>query len=396
MANFGNWGGVPRYLSAEEAAARLGVSRRTLYVYVSRRLVRSKADGSSHKKAYLETDIQRLMQRKRAGRRPSIAARAALDWGMPVLDSAITLIDRSHIWYRGRNATDVARTASVENVARLLWDCGEFDPFAAAAAVLTRAPRRRRNASAMGRCLEALAGACESPSAAVAEPAGLWTEAAQLLRLLYAAAAGRPVTADPLDRVIALGMGRPRATDVLRRALILCADHELSTSAFSVRCAASTEGPLAAALLAGLAAFQGPAQGGAPEEVEKLIEECVTAGDARKAVAARLERGSPLPGFGHKLHPLGDARAVCMLENLRLTAEASAVADAIHDAVGLQPNVAFALAALRRSLRLPRGSALILYTCGRAIGWAAHAIEQRLSGELIRPRALYTGPVPGR
>lgn len=394
MGNFGNWGGVPRYISAKEAAAKLGVSRRTLYVYVSRRLVRSRPQGKPHCKAYLESDIQRLMTRKRAGRKPSIAARDALDWGFPVLELAVTLIDRSRIWYRGRDVTELARTSSVEDTARVLWQCGDYDPFARRHVVTIR-PKTDSRSDGIARCLDALSqAACRAEPAVADDPRRLWNEAADLLRLVYAAAADVPVSDRPLDRVLAAGLDRTGETKLLRRALILCADHELTTAAFAVRCAASTEASLAAALLTGLAAFFGPAQGGAPEEVEKLIDECEQAGSAEKAVALRLSCGAPFPGFGHKLHPLGDPRAGCMLEDVTVPGGCARLAAAVRDATSLLPNNAFGLVALRRSLKLPRSAGFVIYACSRALGWAAHAIEQRLSGELIRPRAAYTGPAP--
>jgi len=166
----------------------------------------------------------------------------------------------------------------------------------------------------------------------------------------------------------------------------------LSASAFAVRCAASTGAPLAAALLAGVGAFHGAAQGGAPEEVERLVDECIDGPD--RAIAARLRNGDSFPGFGHKLHPLGDSRASALLDCITQTAPTKTLEAAMARDVGLKPNIAFALVALRRSLELPRGAALTIYACGRSLGWVAHALEQASSGELIRPRARYVGPAP--
>jgi len=386
MITFGNWGGLPQYLSAREAAARLGVSRRTLYVYVSRPLVRSV--GEHHNKRYCEADIAQLLSRKKAARKPSVAAHGALDWGLPVLDSAITCIDKGGVFYRGMDVTALAAHATVEEVARVLWDCGDVDPFAAAASLVPG--RAGSDGDAMQRCTEGLACVLARPSQQVSP----LVEAARLIRHFYAAAVGVGASKRRLDRVLAAGFARPKEADVFRRALILCADHELSASAFAVRCAASTGAPLAAALLAGVGAFAGAAQGGAPEEVEKLLDDCLERKSAERAIAVRLRDADSFPGFGHKLHPLGDCRASALLAVIAQTAETKALEAAMAREVGLKPNIAFALVALRRALDLPRGAARTIYACGRSLGWVAHALEQASSGELIRPRARYVGPAP--
>jgi citrate synthase len=74
---------------------------------------------------------------------------------------------------------------------------------------------------------------------------------------------------------------------------------------------------------------------------------------------------------------------------------------AAKDATSLEPTIDVALAVLERAYALPRGSALAIFAIGRSVGWIAHAIEQRQSGQLIRPRARYIGPpaaerTPGR
>lgn len=387
MNTFGNWGGLPRYLSAREAAARLGVSRRTLYVYVSRHLVRS--IGDPHNKLYSEADIAQLVGRKESARRASVAAQRALDWGLPVLDSAITRIDSRHVWYRGVDVVELAARATIEDTARLLWECGDHDPFDAEAPQPFAGTGSERTHSPMRRCTEMLAAATEASTGTSLERA----EAATLTRRFYAAIAGATPSATRLDRVIARGFGRSKEADLFRRAAILSADHELSASAFTVRCAASTGAPLAAALLAGLGAFHGPAQGGGPEEVEKLVDECSVSG-VSATIARRVRDGDSFPGFGHLLHPLGDCRSSALLERVRQSPETSAVQDALRQELGLEPNIAFALVAMRRSLGLPRGAALTVYASGRVLGWCAHAIEQHASGDLIRPRARYVGPMP--
>jgi citrate synthase len=119
------------------------------------------------------------------------------------------------------------------------------------------------------------------------------------------------------------------------------------------------------------------------------------------ALAARLRRGESIDGFGHPLYRDGDPRARFLLDTLRdrypASAEyrfVSAFADAAADATGESPNVDFALAAVTRVLELPAGSPLALFAIGRSVGWIGHAIEQHVTGHLIRPRAKYVGLRP--
>ena len=119
------------YLTAREAAAELNVSRATLYAYVSRGLILSRSMPGRRARLYAAEDVRRLRARKYAD--PEAPEARALDWGAPVLDSRITLIENGRLYYRGRDAVALARTASLEAVASLLWRTDRDDPFAASA-----------------------------------------------------------------------------------------------------------------------------------------------------------------------------------------------------------------------------------------------------------------------
>src|SRR5262245_48860589 len=99
-------------LSAQEAADLLGVSRPTLYAYVSRGLLASQpGPGPSRARRYPRAAIEALRDRRARGRDPELAAHGALHWGAPVLDSALTLIEGGRPYYRGRDAVALARSA---------------------------------------------------------------------------------------------------------------------------------------------------------------------------------------------------------------------------------------------------------------------------------------------
>jgi citrate synthase len=179
------------------------------------------------------------------------------------------------------------------------------------------------------------------------------------------------------------------AADLIRRALVLCADHELNASAFAVRVVASTGAALPACLLAGVAALSGPLHGGMTEQVGALLAEPGMQADPRATLAARLDRGERLPGFGHRLYPDGDPRAAALLTALDPGPWWHGMFAAAEELTGQRPNIDTALVALERTLRLPDGAALAIFAAGRTAGWIAHALEQRQDGRLIRPRASY-------
>src|SRR6185436_7876106 len=115
------------WMSADEAARLLKVSRATLYAYVSRGYVRSQATpGPSRDRLYSRDDVERLRQQTEARRDPDKAAARSLQWGLPVLESSITFIDGTRLYYRGHDAVHLSRSRSVAEVASLIWS-GRFD-----------------------------------------------------------------------------------------------------------------------------------------------------------------------------------------------------------------------------------------------------------------------------
>jgi citrate synthase len=391
-------------MGAAQAAAALGVSRPTLYAYVSRGAIRSQSvPGSPRERAYARDDVERLRRRTDARRDPDLAAAGALHWGLPILESAITLIDGRRLYYRGHDVVALARSRSVEDVARLVW-LGRFDGLAPAGPGGGSRPARRPPAA---RPFVPLAQALLAAAAPRDEAAlDLRPEAAaacgwRILRLLTRAATGSDPGAQPIDQALARAWRVPgRGRDVLRATLILCADHELNVSSFTARAVASAGANPYAVVIAGLSALEGIRHGGASARVEAMLGTLRREPDLRRAIAARLRRGDPIDGFGHPLYPGGDPRAAMLLALLRAHGRSTeldfvtAVADAAAAAVGEGPNLDFALAAVARALRLAPGAPLMLFALGRTIGWIGHAIEQYATGQLIRPRARYIGVVP--
>jgi citrate synthase len=392
------------YLSAREAAEELGVSPATLYSYVSRGLIRSEAVGDEkRRRRYRAEDIERLKARRELRRDPAGAAQQALSWGMPLLESELTLIADGRLYYRGCDALKLAREMSFEQTARLLWT-GEaqetsFSPPSPALQLNAGAITLGGIEAFQAALLHAEAG---DPAAYDLRPKSVVQKGKGILRLFTAVLAGPNGASRPAASALqsAWAPDRPEAAGLINAALVLCADHELNTSAFTVRCAASAGASPYAAVLAGLAALKGVRHGGAARRVQALFQEVERSGQVQGVLSARLQRGEGIPGFGHPLYPQGDPRARLLLEMLAESrpAQALELAQAItaeaQELLGEQPNIDFALVCLQQALGLPEDAALLLFALGRTAGWIAHAIEQYRAGTLIRPRARYTGPPP--
>lgn len=380
-------------LSAAQAAERLGVSRQTLYAYVSRGFLRAHAADDSRQSRYLAAEVERLAQQRATGRKPTDVAKGALNFGTPVLSSAITLIADGKLYYRGQDAVGLAGSTSVEAVAALLWDL-PFDATFAGPLPCQPAPGPAGADSLLARF--AAATTDDATATWQRDPARLAAGAGQLLRLQAACLLGRPPSAVALHLQCADAWGvGPHGAELIRMALILSADHELNASSFTARCVASTGASLRAAVIGGLAALSGPLHGGTTARIETFWDAMDAAPRPEPYIRQALAGGEVIPGFGHTLYPDGDVRATALLAQIlphrpdwRLWIQF------VEPLIGQRPNVDLALVALRRFLDLPGGSAFGLFALGRTVGWIAHALEQRADAQLIRPRAVYVGPTP--
>lgn len=386
----------PIYLSAREAATELGVRPATLYAYVSRGLVRS-IPGPGRQRRYHAEDVRALRDRRDTGE--AIAERPFMPG--PTLETQLTLITDEGPIYRGQPALQLARSSSLEAIATLLWDCTE-DPFASPPP--TAPDLNLPDLRPVERVMMAFAAWPATDRAAYTLSHRLLTaKGAALLRSGIAAlVCGAPGEAPVhLQIADAWGIRRSASIDLLRAALVLSADHEFNTSAFAVRCAASTRAPLHAALIAGLGAFSGPRHGSASERVGGWLDSIRTAADIEPVMQERLVRGESLPGFGNRIYQVKDPRAACLID---LIAEADidhplahllpVVLESADALFGHGPNIDFTFAVIQRILGLPDHAGVSIFCAGRLVGWIAHALEQYQRPDQIRPRAIYTGERP--
>jgi citrate synthase len=399
---------TPHHLTAAQAADRLGVTRSTLYAYASRGQLRSEPiPGRPRERRYFRDDVQRLLDRKDARRDPAAAAARGLHWGGPVLESGITLIHDGRLYYRGRDALALAETATLEEAAIVLWVAEDSDRSRLFDQRCALSPRQLTRLRACAKDPYALIQAALPVAARVdlasydLRPTAVRLTGARIVKLLASIVAPRDAQA-PLHRALqrAWAPGRAEVGDVIRAALVLCADHELNVSAFTARCAASAGASPYDVVSAAMATLRGYKHGGAGERVLALLAASEAPWHARAQVAARLRRGEQVPGFGHPLYPNGDPRAVLLMRLAESTGHEAAGramrnlrkagTELLHDL----PNLDFGLAAITRAFRLPDQAPVLLFALGRTIGWIAHAIEEYASGHLIRPRARYTGPMP--
>lgn len=391
---------MSRYYSAQEASKKLGVSRNTLYAYVSRGLIRSEPVSPGHRSSrYHALDVDRLATRSGVHKAPAQALQSATDWGAPIMESAITLIGDETFYYRGLAVPHLAETWSFEQAVALLWDMPDtalLQPDPALRAIIETAVKDSSAGDPVERFLAVLAVLNHQDAAAFHFTPETTIGAGTLMMDGFLCILTGQWPCGPIAEHLAATWQLDRAAQALiNSALILTADHELNLSSFTARCAASAGCSPYAAVAAATHAFFGRRHGGNTERIRGLLHESDGRGSLYEAIASRIKRGDPVPGFGHRLYNR-DPRAAFLLQ--RLPDQCGYVKQALEASgallAGAYPSVDFALVMMEKELSLPEQAGTHLFYLGRQAGLTAHILEQYSQNRLIRPRALYVGVAP--
>ena len=333
--------------------------------------------------------------------------------------------------YCGYDIADLARQATFDEVAYLLWHGelpkkAELDRVAAELTAARAIPRELVEAfRLMPRATDPMRAlqvavavlGMHDPDATDSSHAANRRKAARLTSQLATAICahhrvrnGREPVAPAADlahgaNFLSMLTGtRPTATaaKAFDASLTLYAEHELNASTFTTRVIVSTQSDMHSAVAGGVGALKGPLHGGAGEAVMHTLLEIGEVANVDRFADEALRTKRRLMGFGHRVYRAGDPRAAILKgmaeEACRQSGQfkwfeiAVKLHDRINQAKGLIPNVDFYSAPLFYSLGIPVDLFTPVIAAGRIAGWTANIIEQHDDNRLIRPRGDYVGP----
>ncbi len=332
--------------------------------------------------------------------------------------------ERGIVWVRGHTIGELVAHHGYEGTIALLWDGFAGDGLTRAGVARQLGSGRTLAFSRLGDWLPAatrrpLIEGLRMGLAALPEdsaPAEIAATLPVAIAALIRARAGKPpvppdpslTTAADVLRMIDGAAVEEQFVTALDSYLTTVIDNGLGTSTFTARVIISTRASLASAVVGAYGAFTGALHGGAPGLALDMLDDIAASGDIDGWLDRTLAAGGRLMGFGHRIFRVRDPRADILRAALqRLDPQSRRLAfaqDVERRAVAalqrlkpgrrLEANIEMDAALLLDAIGLPREAFTPVFAIARTPAWIAHALEQRLSGRMIRPTSTYTGPSP--